>query len=133
MADLDADGNLELLSGSWPGELFVFRGGAGRTFAAPAKLKNKDGKSINCGGGPKNWGEMWAFAGDATTEKKDGKTVVLYEGETFEVPKGKEVGITGTASSVQVVDWDKDGDFDLLVGNIDGDVWLVENEGTAKA
>ena len=49
--DLDGDGHLDLLSGSWPGELFFFRGGPERTFAAPVKLKDKDGKTINIGGG----------------------------------------------------------------------------------
>ncbi len=135
MADLDADGNLELVSGSWPGEVYVFKGGAKRTFEAPAKLKNKDGKSINCVGGVQTQygGDMFLVAGDATMEEKDGKKFIVYEGERFEVPAGKQAGITGTASSVCVTDWDKDGDFDLIVGNINGNVYLVENEGTAKA
>jgi hypothetical protein len=134
LADLDADGNLELFSGSWPGEIFTFQGGPGRTFAAPAKLKNKDGKSINCGGGVQSqYGDMFLFAGDATTEEKDGKKYVVYEGERIEVPAGKEAGITGTASALQVADWDRDGDLDLIVGNIHGDVYFVENQGTAKA
>ena len=78
MADLDADGNFELISGFWPGELFVFKGGAKRTFAAPEKLKNKDGKSINCGSGVmETAGDMILFAGDAdfnhngTTDSQD--------------------------------------------------------------
>ena len=134
MADLDADGNLELLSGSWPGELYVFKGGAKRTFAAPAKLKGKDGKSINCGGGvPSESGQYLLVAGDATTEQKDGKTFIVYEGERFEVPAGKQAGITGTASALNAADWDRDGDLDLIVGDIRGNVHFVENTGTAKA
>lgn len=134
MADLDADGNADLLSGSWPGEIYVFKGGAKRTFAAPEKLKAQDGKSINCGGGVQaQYTNMFLVAGDASMETKDGKQFIVYEGERFEVPKGKEAGITGTASSVQVADWDGDGDLDLVVGNIHGDVFLVENVGTAKA
>ena len=134
MADLDADGNLELVSGSWPGEIYVFKGGAKRTFAAPAKLKGKDGKSINCGGGVQSQyaGDMMLFAGDAKVEEKDGKQFVVYEGERTEVPKGKQVGITGTASSVAVADWDGDGDLDLIVGVIGGNVYFVENTGTAR-
>ena len=49
--DLDGDGHLDILSGSWPGELFLFRGGKGRTFAAPVKLKDKDSKTIEITGG----------------------------------------------------------------------------------
>jgi len=134
LADLDADGNFELISGSWPGEIRIFKGGSKRTFAAPEKLKNKDGKSINCGGGVQSqYGDMFLVAGEATMEEKDGKKFIVYEGERIEVPAGKESGITGTASSVHAVDWDSDGDLDLIVGNIGGDVWLVPNEGTAKA
>jgi hypothetical protein len=35
----------------------------------------------------------------------------------------------GLASAVAVADWDGDGDLDLLVGNIQGEVWLLPNEG----
>ena len=39
--DLDGDGHIDLISGSWPGEIFFFRGGPKRTFAAPVKLTRK--------------------------------------------------------------------------------------------
>jgi hypothetical protein len=45
---------------------------------------------------------------------------------------GKTIAITGTASAVFAIDWDADGDLDLLVGDIRGNVWLVPNEGDAK-
>jgi FG-GAP-like repeat len=34
----------------------------------------------------------------------------------------------GLASSVAVADWDRDGRLDLIVGNIQGEVWWVRNE-----
>ena len=101
--DLDGDGRLDVLSGSWPGELFLFRGGPGRTFAAPIKLKNKDGKTINIGGGRRgDSGEMILIAGDATYEKTDNGTVIVYDGERIEIPEGKQAGITGTASANRI-------------------------------
>jgi FG-GAP-like repeat len=129
--DLDGDGHIDLLSGSWPGELFFFKGKGQGDFDAPVKLKNKDGKTINIGGGlRKDSGNMILIAGDAKYEKTDKGTFILYEGERIEVPPDKQAGITGTASAVHAVDWDGDGDQDLLVGEIGGNVYLVPNEGT---
>jgi hypothetical protein len=119
LADLDGDGHLDVLSGSWPGELFLFRGGPGRKFAAPVKLQYKDGKTINIGGGRRpDSGDMILIAGDAQFEKdKKGNTVIVYEGEKIAVPEGKQAGITGTASAVHAADWDGDGRPDLLLGD----------------
>ena len=132
--DFDGDGIPDVLSGSWPGELFFFRGLGKGAFAVPVKLKYKDGKTINIGGGIRpDGGDMVLIAGDATFEQKDGKTFLLYEGQRIEVPPGKQAGITGTASAVHAFDWDGDGRLDLLVGDIGGNVYLVPNEGTPTA
>jgi len=132
--DLDGDGIPDIISGSWPGEIFFFKGGPNHTFAPPVKLKDKNGKTINIGGGrQKDNGDMILIAGDATFEKNDkGRDVIVYEGEKIEIPEGKSGGITGTASAVHAVDWNGDGVLDLLVGDIRGRVWLVPNEGTKE-
>ena len=85
--DLHGDGNLDLISGSWPGEIFIFRGGAGRTFAPPEMVKDKWGEEINVGGGvrtDKQWGDGSIFvAGTAEVEEtKDGR-VIKYHGKRF--------------------------------------------------
>ena len=134
MADIDADGNVDLISGSWPGEIFLFKGQPGHAFAAPVKIESKEGRTINIGGGiQKRNGNMLLIAGDARYEQTDEGQVIVYEGERIKIDEDTRAGITGTASSVNVTDWDADGDFDLLVGDIRGNVWLVPNEGTAKA
>jgi soluble cytochrome b562 len=133
--DLDGDGILDVISGSWPGEIFLFRGTGKGEFAAPVKLKNKAGKTINVAGGRRESGDgMILIAGDAQFEKtKDGKNVIVYEGERIEIPEGKQAGITGTASAVFAADWDGDGLLDLIVGEIGGGVYLLRNEGTKTA
>jgi hypothetical protein len=133
LVDLDGDGHKDILSGSWPGELFLFRGRVGGSFAAPVKLKNKQGKTINPGGGiRRDSGNYVLVAGDARYETEGGKTYIVYEGEKIEVPKGKQAGITGTATAAHAADWDDDGDLDLLVGEISGAIYLIPNDGSAK-
>ena len=86
LGDFDADGDLDVLSGSYPGELYLFRRNADGSFQDGEKLKDRNGKEI----------------------KAD------------------------KASTVFLADWDADGDFDLVLGSIKGDVYVVINEGTAK-
>jgi hypothetical protein len=127
--DLDSDGRIDLISGSWPGEIFFFRGGPRHTYAAPVKLKDKSGKTINVGGGRFESGDEFLFIGDATFQKNTrGKRVIRYEGEDIEIPEGKKVLIGGAATSVHAVDWNADGKIGLLIGEFEGRVYFVPNE-----
>jgi len=131
--DLDGDGHIDLLSGSWPGELFLFRGGPGRKFGPPEMIKDKDGEIINTGGGVREQGNGGLLiTGLAKFDTTPEGTFVTYKGKRYESTPEKPVYTTGCASAVHAVDWDGDGDLDLLVGNIQGEVELIPNEGTAK-
>jgi hypothetical protein len=81
--DLDGDGISDIITGSWPGELYFFKGIGKGAFAPPVKLQ-RDGKDINL----------------------------------------------GSASTVFAADWRGRGVLDLLVGNINGDIQLISNDGT---
>jgi hypothetical protein len=130
--DLDGDGIKDIVSGSWPGEIFLFRGLPGGGFAAPEKLKDKDGKVINVGGGVRETAGEILITGDAEfKEDKDG-SYVEYNGKVYRETPEKQVLVTGCASSVPVADWNGDGLPDLIVGDIGGHVSVYLNEGTKQ-
>lgn len=141
--DLDNDGNPDVISGSWPGEIFLFRGTEDHSFAAPEMIKDKDGKFINIGGGirketmfnpfGKDQPEGLLIAGNAKFERTPEGTFVNYHGQRLESTKEQPIAITGTASAAHAADWDGDGDYDLIIGTIRGKVYLVPNEGTPES
>jgi len=67
-------------------------------------------------------GKLFVFRGLG-----DGK---FAKGETLKGADGKDL-VPGHASTVNAVDWDGDGDLDLICGDIRGNVWLIPNEGSA--
>ncbi len=85
--DLDRDGRRDVVSGSWPGGIYLFRG--------------------------------------------DGKGRYPSEGEKLCDDAGEAIKV-GQASAVTVADWDRDGDPDLVVGNIDGEIHFVPNAGAKE-
>lgn len=89
MADLDGNGILGVLSGSYRGELYWFPRSTDGTFGARKTLSGADGKPI-----------------------KPGR------------------GSTRLATALAVLDWESDGRPDLVVGNIQGNVFLLRNLGT---
>jgi hypothetical protein len=131
--DLDGDGYRDIISGSWPGELFIFRGRKDGTFAAPEMLTDKDGNIINVGGGIQENadGSVW-IRGNGKFETTAEGTFVTYQGKRIKSTPEKQVMMTGTASAVHAFDWFGAGKLDLLVGDIQGRVHLVPNEGAAK-
>lgn len=133
--DINNDGHVDLLSGSWPGEIFLFKGGPDHSFAAPEMIKDKDGKIINIGGGirERRFDGGILIAGNAKFEHTPEGTFVNYQGKRIESTPDRPIGITGTASAVHAADWDGDGDYDLIIGDIRGKVYLVPNEGTPES
>ncbi|MBN2589680.1 MAG: VCBS repeat-containing protein [Sedimentisphaerales bacterium] len=132
--DLNGDGYNDILSGSWPGAIYFFKGGPDNTFAAPEKLKDKNGELINVGGEIETQPDgRILIRGDAEFVTENGKTYVVYRGEKIESTPEKPLATTGLATAVCATDWDDDGDFDLVIGNTKGTIYLVPNEGTSQS
>lgn len=141
--DINNDGHVDLLSGSWPGEIFLFKGGPDNSFAAPEMIKDKNGKIINIGGGIKEERIFSPFSderpeglritGNARFERTSEGTFVIYHDRRLESTPERPIVITGMASAAHATDWDDDGDYDLIIGNIRGYVYLIPNEGTPES
>jgi hypothetical protein len=140
--DLDGDGRTDIISGSWPGEIYFFRRQADGTFAAPEQLKDRDGKVINVGSGSSAFAVDWDSNGtiDLLVGNVLGEVYFIpNEGRkqlAFSKPRrleadGQPIKVNGDAAPV-VADWDGDGKLDLIVGAEDGSVVWYRNVGTAK-
>jgi hypothetical protein len=94
LADLDGDGEEDMISGSWEGDIWSFRGLGMRAFAE-GRIVFRPGKGAS----------------------------------------GLQVagGTSLQASAPWATDWDGDGDIDLVVGTIDGHIYLLRNDGTRTA
>ena len=139
--DLDNDGRSDLISGSWPGELYFFRRQSDGAFAAAEQLKDKSGKPINVGSASTAFAIDWN--GDGALDFVLGNLVGevhLLPGErskqlAFGEPQqlavgGEPISVAGGESAPIVADWDNDGRHDLIVGSGHGSVLWFRNAGT---
>jgi hypothetical protein len=131
--DLDQDGNVDILSGSWPGEIYLFRGDAERNFGKPEMLKDKSGEIINPGAAVEVNDGMLLITGysEWKTDEETKEPYLLFRGKKYKETDGLSLASTGCAIHAHAADWDGDGDLDLILGDIGGNVYLIEDEGSA--
>lgn len=142
--DLDGDGQLDILSGSWPGELYFFKGQGKGRFVAADKLKDRDNKVIKLGSASTvfaaDWdgdgvldllvgdigGHVWLVPNGGTAKKRvfGSPRKLEADGKVIQAPHGD--------SHPVLADWDGDGVPDLIVGCGDGSVRWYRNVGTPK-
>lgn len=131
---------MDLVSGSYPGEIYWFRRKANGTFAAGETLKKLNGQALNVGRAScvavTDWngdGKLDLVVGDI-----DGKVHLVINKGTAQKPafdKDEPVtadgkAIAGDLAGPCVADWDGDGKPDLIVGNGNGSVVFYRNLGT---
>jgi hypothetical protein len=140
--DLFQSGRSDILSGSFPGEIYVFRQKPNRTYASAVKLKDKDGKVINVGHASAVALGDWHGKGtlDLVVGNIDGKVFLLSNVGTRSQPAfgpaqlleaaGQAVMAAGGDAGPCLADWDGDGRLDLLLGSGAGSVVWYRNIGT---
>jgi hypothetical protein len=142
--DFDGDGRMDILSGSWPGELYCFRNGADGKFVKGEKINDKNGKVVK----PGSASTVFAvdYDGDGDLDLLCGNIegeAVLYSNEgtksAADYAAGKKLEADGTTIKVKhgdshpvLADWDNDGKHDLIVGTGAGGVMFYRNTGTSK-
>jgi hypothetical protein len=142
LVDLDGDGISDVLSGSWPGELYFFKGLGKGKYAKAKKLEDNDGKVIKLGSASTVFAADWRGTGklDLLVGCIDGYVwLVPGEGEKGKPAFGKPVKLSAAGKEIKVnhgdshpvvADWEGTGKPGLVVGCGDGGVLWFRNEGT---
>ncbi len=104
---MNDDGVLDFITGSFDGRPYYAEATAPGKYKTPVMLRDSSGAELILG-------MYWDYAGEKWTNLEHGKMTDLH------------------SISAAPVDWDGDGDFDLLQGTSKGDILLCRNEGNAK-
>ena len=136
IVDFDDDGHLDILSGSYPGELYIFRGQENGQFSTRENIQDVNGKVLKPGFATTAHAADIDGDGDfdLLSSLKKGGVAICYNRGTpaeFQFGEWEELEIAGrkipSAHSGPVcVDFDGDGRQDLIVAveeNIKTDTW----------
>jgi hypothetical protein len=148
LVDLDGDGIEDIVSGSWPGDIYWFRGKGKREFEAgrilvPAQKVEGDSAGYSTlqsaavavadwdGDGLADlivgniWGKLYLLRNEGTKGAPKFAAPIALEADGEPINVGQKAGPA-------VADWDMDGLPDLIVGSESGEVVWYKNIGSRK-
>jgi len=138
LVDLDGDGLTDILSGSYPGDLYFFRRQRDGTFSAGEHMQATNGKALYAGEAATAFAVDWDANETLDLLLGDINGYVYLarrnKGLTFDPPEklsvaGKPIEAPGGNSAPVAADWDGDGLLDLVVGSAEGNVDWFRNQG----
>ena len=142
--DFDGDERTDIISGSWPGDMYLFRRQPDGSFAAGEIIRPKDDTTGNATAiYAHDWdadGDLDLLSGNVDGSvyflANEGKSGEAAENKKFSFGKpiklkagGRPIAVPRGDAGPLVADWDGDGRDDLLVGTGAGDVQFYRNMG----
>jgi hypothetical protein len=142
--DFDGDGDSDVLSGSWPGDLYFFERKVGMVFEPGAKILDENEQPINAGRASTVFAVDWDadddldlvlgdIGGNVYVVVNEGSRKAPRYGEPRQLDLGDMLKNRGGDSGPIVADWNADGKHDLMVAFGNGSVVWFENIGAADA
>ncbi|WP_321515760.1 VCBS repeat-containing protein [Marinifilum fragile] len=144
LADINGDGIDDLVSGSFPGQAYFFKGKEDGNFEPFVFIRDTLGNALNPGHtttvAPFDWdGDglldlVWGvrFKGVAVSRNVGTRKQAAFLTPEFIDIMPYTAGHEKVSSHTVPVDWNGDGRFDLVCGSESGDVFVCLNTGTAK-
>jgi hypothetical protein len=131
--DLNGDGRTDILSGSWPGQIYWFRRNANGTYAAAEMIK-RYGTNLHVGNAAAPAVADWDGDGDLDLligtidgwvyylDNEGSKAAYVFRNAEKLKAGGKLIKVASGDAGPCVADWDGDGKLDLVLGTGAGGV-----------